>query len=70
MKTIALKEKTFEMLKQKKKLECVKSFDELIIKLVQEKDKVPKSLFGSLKGKISPLTQKERKEMWEDEWRK
>jgi len=70
MKTIALKEKTFEMLKQKKKLERVKSFDELIIKLVQEKDKVPKSLFGSLKGKISSLTQKERKEMWADKWRK
>ena len=66
MKTIALKERMFRLLKELKDKERLRSFDELIIELVHEKEKIPDSMFGSLKGKAKPFTQKERREMWED----
>jgi hypothetical protein len=68
MKTIALKEKTFQILEELKKKEKAESYDELIKKLVIEPC-VPKSMFGALKGKIRPFTSKERKEIWADKYR-
>ena len=50
MKTIALKEKTFQILENLKRKEKANSFDELIIRLVIEPN-MPDSMFGSLKGK-------------------
>jgi hypothetical protein len=65
MKTIALKEKTMQILAELKKKEKAESYDELITKLVIEPN-VPKSMFGALKGKIKPFTDKERDDMWGD----
>lgn len=66
MKTIALKEHTFGLLEDLKEKENLKSFDELVIELVRKKKKIPKSMFGSLKGKAKPFTTQERRELWKD----
>jgi len=66
MKTIALKERTFDLLRQLKEKMRARSFDELIIELVHEKEKVPKSMLGFLKGKTKPFTSEERKRIWKD----
>ncbi len=68
MKTIALKEKTFQVLQELKKKEKAESFDELLTNLVI-KPCIPYSMKGSLKGKAKPFTRKEREEMWRDEER-
>ena len=34
-----------------------------------KKKKIPKSMFGSLKGKMKPFTTKERDEIWRDKYR-
>lgn len=69
MKTIALKERTFEILMDLKNNKKSKSFDELIVQLVIDKKGLPESMFGSLKGKLGKFTSKDRKEMWEDDER-
>jgi len=66
MKTIALSEKTFELLQKIKAERNANSFENIVIELIIEKDKVPKSMFGSLKGKTKPFTSKERGELWKD----
>jgi hypothetical protein len=65
MKTIALKEKTFQILEGLKKEQKAESYDELITNLVI-KPCVQDSMFGSLKGKGKPFTHKEREEMWRE----
>lgn len=65
MKTIAIKEKTFQMLEDLKRKKKANSFDELIIKVVIEPN-MPNSMFGSLKGKTKSFIEKERREMWEE----
>ena len=69
MKTIALSERTFELLRDLKNSLNQKSFDRLIIELVHTKECSPKSMFGSLKGKTKSFTRAERKKMWEDKER-
>lgn len=64
MKTIAIKEKTFQILEDLKNKEKANSFDELIVRLVVKETNIPKSMFGSFKGKIKKFTRKEREEMW------
>ncbi len=66
IKTIALKEKTFRLLEELKERARAQSFDELIIELIQEKEEIPKSMFGALKGKTGGFTPKERKNIWKD----
>ncbi|MCK5624454.1 hypothetical protein KAI04_01275 [Candidatus Pacearchaeota archaeon] len=66
MKTIALKEKTFNLIKELKEKEKISSFDKLIIELVMKKEGVKDSMFGALKGKTKSFTRKEREEMWKD----
>ncbi len=66
MKTIALKEKTFELIKELKDEEKISSFDKLIMLLIMKKKGIPESMFGSLKGKAKPFTRKEREELWKD----
>lgn len=70
MKTIALKEKTFYLLKEMKEKEKTDSFDKLIIDIILEKEKIPASMRGSLKGKTKKFTRKERQEIWRDDYRK
>ena len=66
MKTIALKERMFRLLKELKDKERLRSFDELIIELVHEKEKIPDSMLGALKGKAKPFTSAERSRIWKD----
>ena len=66
MKTIALKEKTFQILQDLKRKKEKESFDQLIIELVIDEEKIPKSMFGSLKGKIKDFTSEDRRNMWKD----
>lgn len=70
MKTIALKEKTFYLLKEMKEKEKTDSFDKLIIDIILEKEKIPDSMRGELKGKSKRFTKKERQEIWRDDYRK
>ena len=64
MKTIALREHTFELLKSLKERERKRSFEAVIVELVKEKENIPDSMRGSLKGKTKGFTQKERKALW------
>ncbi len=66
MKTIALKEKTFNFVKELKEREKISSFDKLITHLIMKKEGIPKDMFGALKGKTKSFTRKERKELWGD----
>ena len=67
MKTVALTEKTFELLKSLK--EGKETFDEVIYDLVISKKEIPASMFGALKGKSKPFTRKERLDMSRDKER-
>lgn len=67
MKTIALKERTFDLITELKAKEKARSFDKLIIELIMHKEKIPKSMFGALKGKTKSFTRKEREDIWKDE---
>jgi predicted CopG family antitoxin len=66
MKTIALNEQTYQLLQKLKIQQKLSSFNALLLKLVQEKDKVPDSMFGVLKGKARPFTHKEREQIWNE----
>lgn len=51
--TIAVKQRTLELLKKVKESMKAETFDETILRLIQkEKEEALKSLFGSGKGKI------------------
>ncbi|HLC57047.1 MAG TPA: hypothetical protein VJH95_00590 [Candidatus Nanoarchaeia archaeon] len=65
MKTIALKENTFQMLEQLKEKQNAGSFDTLVYSLIKKEERIPDSLFGSLK-QVKPFTRKEREEFWKD----
>jgi predicted CopG family antitoxin len=69
MKTIAVKEKTYELLEELKERQKTKSFNELILGMIQKTKKTPSSLFGSLKGKIKEFTAEERHKLWREEER-
>ncbi|MDO8467512.1 MAG: hypothetical protein Q7S56_01015 [Nanoarchaeota archaeon] len=69
MKTIALKEKTFILIKDLKDKGRKSSFDELIMDLVLKGENIEKSMFGSLKGKTKRFTPAERKRIWRDKER-
>ncbi len=66
MKTIAIREETFQILNDLKLKKKKESFDKLITELVVQEEKIPDSMFGALKGKIKSFTNKERNEMWGD----
>lgn len=66
MKTVALSERTFQLLKSLKESEKV-TFDKLIYNIVVSENRTPSSMFGKLKGKIKQFTRQEREQMWKDE---
>ncbi len=66
LKTIAVREKTFRLLKDLKKQMKVPSFDKIVFDLVVEKKKVPASMFGELEGKAKPFTTRQRNKLWQD----
>lgn len=61
MKTVALKERTFEMLVDLKKETDAKTFEEVIIRLFEGAKKVPGNMFGADR-KMRPFTEKEEAE--------
>ena len=65
MKTIAVKESTFQILESLKKKENAGSFDELLVKISIKEAGIPKSMFGANK-KLKSFSHKEREEMWND----
>ena len=69
MKTIALRDITFKLLKDLKGEENVRSFDKMVFNLVVDKKNVPKTMFGILRGKSKPFTRRERNKIWEDKER-
>ena len=69
MKTIAVEERTFHLLRELKSKMKADSFNQLLLDLVINEEQVPKSLFGSLKGKTKSFTSKERKRIWKDKER-
>ena len=64
MKTIALNEKTYDLLAELKEKRKKSSFNELILNLIRETKDTPKSLFGSLKEKTKRFTTEERHRVW------
>ena len=64
MKTIALQEKTFEILGEMKKREKAQSFNELILTMIKNIKNTSDSMFGSLKGKTKSFSTKERHNIW------
>jgi predicted CopG family antitoxin len=69
IKTIALRERTFNLLNELKKKKNAGSFDEIVLELVIERKNIKESMFGVLKGKAKPFTSEERKKIWEDKYR-
>lgn len=69
MKTIALKERTFELLRELKEKKKSESFDELVLNIIIEKENIAASMRGSLKGKTKRFTSKERDKLWRDKHR-
>ena len=67
MKTIALQERTFELLEDLKEKKKAHSFNEVIMKMIEEEKETPQSLFGSLKGKSKRFTTQERHNIWGEE---
>ena len=63
MKTIALNERTFQLIKELKSKEKISSFDKLVLFLILKKENVEEDMFGSLKGKAKKFTRKEREEI-------
>jgi len=66
MKTIALSEKTFDLLHKIKSERKADSFEKVVLELIIQKERVPSSLFGSLKGKTKSFTSKDREQIWKE----
>ncbi len=57
--TVQVNEKTLQMLNKAKKEMKVKSYDEVISKLLIERKKIPRSMFGSSPN-LTPFTEEDR----------
>lgn len=66
VKTIALKEETFQILTELKRKKHAESFDNLISDMLKSEFKIVSSMRGSLKGKSKPFSEKEREDMWKE----
>jgi predicted CopG family antitoxin len=60
--TIQVKERNLRLLEQLKRSMRARSYDEVISKLLEEKLGTRESMFGALKGKISPFEESDRLE--------
>ncbi len=63
MKTIALKDKTFQLIKDLKDKDKISSFDKLVLSLILKRENIKQDMFGSLKGKTKGFSRKEREEI-------
>ncbi|MBI3051681.1 hypothetical protein HYY74_04460 [Candidatus Woesearchaeota archaeon] len=64
--TIQVSETTRQMLEMAKRRTGARSFDEVLQKTLEKQLDLPKSMFGSLKGRLKPFTRKERLGMWKE----
>jgi hypothetical protein len=60
--TIQVKEKNLKLLEELKRATAARSYDEVLGKLLKEKLKVPESMFGVDRGKLTPFTEADRLE--------
>lgn len=60
--TIRVKERNLRLLEELKKSTGARSYDEVLGELLEEKLKVPKSMFGVDCGKLTPFTEADRME--------
>lgn len=60
--TIQVKEKNLKLLEELKRATRARSYDEVLGKLLEEKLKVPESMFGVDCGKLTPFTEADRVE--------
>ncbi|MEM2981339.1 MAG: VapB-type antitoxin [Thermoproteota archaeon] len=60
--TIQVKRRNLRLLEALKKRMGVKSYDEVIERLLEEKASIPADMFGVDKGRISRFTEKDRLE--------
>lgn len=60
--TIQVKERNLKLLEELKKTTGARSYDEVLGKLLKEKLKVPESMFGVDRGKLTPFTETDRLE--------
>ena len=60
--TIQVKERNLKLLEELKRAMGARSYDEVLGKLLEEKLKVPESMFGVDRGKITPFTEADRTE--------
>ncbi len=65
-KTVAVREETWEKMKKLLEAEDVKSFDELIRKLMEKSLRVPSSMFGVDRHRKVRLTLREHEEFTKD----
>ncbi len=67
MKTIAISERTFEILRRLREEFNSKTYEETMLNLIAKQKEIPDSLFGSLKGKTKSFDETERRELWIEE---
>lgn len=60
--TIQVKDETMRLLEALKQSTGARSYDEVLSKLLEEKLKIPKSMFGVDRGKLTPFTEADRLE--------
>ncbi|MBO3833306.1 MAG: VapB-type antitoxin [Candidatus Brockarchaeota archaeon] len=60
--TIQVKRRNLRLLEALKKRMGLKSYDEVIERLLEEKTNIPADMFGVDKGRISKFTEKDRLE--------
>ena len=60
--TIQVKEKNLKLLEEIKRATGAKSYDEVLGKLLREKLKIPESMFGVDRGRLTPFTEADRLE--------
>ena len=58
--TIQIKQETLEKLKMLKEIKHLSSYDDLINSLINEANKIPKSMFGVDKGKLKKFSESDR----------
>jgi len=60
--TIQVKDETMRLLEALKQSTDARSYDEVLSKLLEEKLKISKSMFGVDRGKLTPFTEADRLE--------
>ena len=60
--TIQVKKRNLKLLEELKRETGARSYDEILGRLLEEKLKVPRSMYGKARGKLTPFTEGDRLE--------